>query len=641
MTSLPSPEPNTAYLAVATLATLAAVYACGWILLPRHLAASSKLLRSALIGTSGLLFLTGICAGLALHRLSYLTLIPMVQVALAGWSYLSNKRKPSADLPARDRWQKQDVLALILSVVVVTALFQYPLQRTLSDGTMRDVHSDLGFFVQQVMSIQDAGVANLWSPVLGDQTAAAGITQDLWYHWGSIFIAIGVTKTFQLPAINALLDVTGSVMDILLLLAASAIASLLIRGKTPWMLVVGALSLIATQTIKVPALLLWIDDLLPYGSFQHSKVTLALIFAYKYEGIIVLAALGAWLHRLNIVAILMLLFACISAPHTVAGCSVTGLAILVIGLALRHRTTWQAGLALVATPLAAWAAVTLLCGAEMAGGAKGIALMKVADLIEITKRGLIETGASLLISLLSLPGIVYFMRARDEEVTPHMRTLGWMAMGGITASCGAFHFLGRMADSFHVMLFVQTMLVMPLGIWGLARMMQHCSGPMRSIALAIIVASSLMGLHDLTLTRLAVVEGRWPTEDIAAAAKVIGGKPFGYFAAKDRGWWIPERSVMASMIDSRVARLNPIKDEQKKDASRYYGYTRPFELVAPQKGENAYSWSLRFAEKLGIRHVIEFPQEPLPPIIAAQAKLLLSLPSMKIYELMPQAAPQQ
>ncbi|MCB1212648.1 MAG: hypothetical protein KDK97_25210, partial [Verrucomicrobiales bacterium] len=177
--------------------------------------------------------------------------------------------------------------------------------------------------------------------------------------------------------------------------------------------------------------------------------------------------------------------------------------------------------------------------------------------------------------------------------------LAWMALGGILASCGAFQFLGQMADSFHVMLFVQTILVMPLGIWGLARMFQHSQGARRSVALAIIVACSLMGLHDLILPRLSQSRATWPSSDIAAVQELLNGQPFGYFAEKDRGWWIPERSVMASMIGSRVVRLNPMKDEQKKDASRYYGYTRPFQLLAPEKGENAYAWSLRFAEQLG------------------------------------------
>lgn len=633
MINLPSPEPGIGHLLIAILGTLAAIFGTGWALLPSRLASSSKLLRSTLIGASGLLFLTGFSATLTLHRLNYLTLIPVLQIIYAAWAQWQSRKQTDTDSPVRDAWTKQDLLALFVAGTVVTTLFHVPLQRELGDGTLREVHSDLGYFAQQMMGIPEAGVANLWGAVLGDQSHAAGINTDLWYHWGSIFIAIGIHKVMGLPPLAALLDVTGSAMNFLLLLAAAATASGLMRGKTGWMLLVGALSILATQTLKVPVMLQWMNDHFPYGSFQHSKVSLALFFAYKYEGILVLSALAAWLHRQIAVAILMLFCACVSAPHTVAACAVTGAAILVIGLILRQRDTWRTGITLLVTPAIAWAMTILLLHAEMAGGGKGIVMMNTAAIAEITKRGLIETGISLMISILSLPGILHLLLAKDQDANKNMRTLAWMALGGILASCGAFQFLGQMADSFHVMLFVQTILVMPLGIWGLARMFQHSQGARRSVALAIIVACSLMGLHDLILPRLSQSRATWPSSDIAAVQELLNGQPFGYFAEKDRGWWIPERSVMASMIGSRVVRLNPMKDEQKKDASRYYGYTRPFQLLAPEKGENAYAWSLRFAEQLGIHYVVAFPNEPLPAAITTRSKQILNLPSMKVYEL--------
>jgi hypothetical protein len=194
------------------------------------------------------------------------------------------------------------------------------------------------------------------------------------------------------------------------------------------------------------------------------------------------------------------------------------------------------------------------------------------------------------------------------------------------------------ADSFHVMLFVEFILVAPLGVWGLARMWQSGSGAPRALAGALITASLLMGLHDLLLPRIGRAATEWRQEDLAAVRAVLQGRPVGYFAREDRGWWIPKRGVMGSMVDSRVIRLNPLQQETKKAASRFYGYTRPFDLVPPVKGEDATLWALRFAQKLGVRHVLSTREQPLPKTVADRSRLVLAVRGIRVYAL-PASAP--
>lgn len=627
-------EPNYIILIAAVLGTLAIIFSCGWLLLPQSLGAQNKLLRAGLIGASGMLFVSSATASIVLHRMNYLALIPIVQIGFRLWSFWQQRRAGSPTAATRlDRWTRSDIIALIGSVVAVTVMFQLPLQRSLHEGTTREVHSDLGFYAQQVLAIQEAGVADQWSAVLGPQTQEAGITKDFWYHWGAIFLAIGVKDVFGIPAISALLDVTGSVMNILLLLCTSAIAAALVRGKTSTMLLIGALSLLATQVLRSLDLQTWLNTHLPYGTTQHSKFALAAYFSYKFEAVALLAALSAWINRFHLLAITVLFCACVSAPHTVAACGIAGGATLVIGVLLRNQNTWKTGAALIAVPSCAWFITVRIFGASMAGEGASILVTSPAAISSILLHGSLDAFISLGISMLSLPGILHLIIARDEDITPEARTLGWMALVSIASACIAFHLLQQMTDRHHVTLFIHAILVMPVGIWGAARLFKHSKRGLRTASLAIITASALMGTHDLMLPILSNTATTWKSEDLAAAKRLLKGAPLGYIAEHDRGWWIPERGVMASIIESRIVRLNPLKGEQKVASSVFYGYGKPLMLLKPTQKENAFAWTLRFAHKLGVQHLIEFPNQPLPPVIAQQAKLKLTTQSFKIYKL--------
>jgi len=634
MTASSSLDPSLPSLIFASLATLTAIFSCGWLLIPRHFGREDKLARAALLGASGMLFISSVIASIALHRMNYLALIPIVQIGFRFWSLWQSRRAtPAASPRPTDQWTRSEIMSLIGIGVVAVALFQIPLQRTLLDNTTREVHSDLGYYAQQVLSIEQAGVADLWSPVLGSASQEAGITQDLWYHWGAIFLAIGIKNVFAIPAISALLDVTGSVMHFLLLLGASAIASRLIKGKTASMLWVGALSLIATQIIRSLELQQWLNAHFPYGTTQHSRFALAAYFSYKFEAVALLAAIGAWLQRWHVAAMVILFCACVSAPHTVAACGIAGGATLVIGLLLRHPNMWKTGAALVAIPSFAWFVTVRVMGASMAGQRASILPTDPSTIGTIFLHSSVDILISLGVCALSLPGILHLIRSKDESDTEEARTLGWMALVSIASACITFHLLQKMTDRHHITLFIQAVLVMPTGIWGAARLFTRSSRGLRSMCLAVITASCLMGAHDLLLPFLSRTDTTWVSSDLQKAKEILNGAPVGYIATQDRGWWIPQRGVMSSIIGSRIIRLNPLKSEQDIASSVFYGYHKPFTLVKPIPQENVNAWTLRFAQKLGIQYLIEFPSQPLPPPILEWTKRVVSTPSFSIYTL--------
>lgn len=630
-------DPSLGAIAGVALATLAVLYGFGWVLVPRHVrSGGGKLFGLACVLTSGLLFVSGLSATLTLQRFNYLTLVPSIQLLAAlVWHWQARRCGPMLDQPG-ERWSWRDLAVLAGVVVACCSLYHVTSQRSFADGSVRELHADLGYFVQQVLALPEARVANLWGPTLGTHASAATAGHDLWYHWGSIFLAVAIKAVSGLPAMPALLDVARLVLNAILLMVASAVLGTLVKLPLWKLLLLGAVSITATQLMKIPAALEWMNAHLPYGHFQHSKVSLAQFFAYKFEGIVVLMALAAWLNRKTVLAVVLLLGAGISAPHTVAACGVAAGALGAVGIVLRKPPMWRTAAVMTVTLLAAWSATLWLGGAEMAGsGGQGNGLLNFADLPAMAGRGTVDFLISLVMSALSLPGIFFLIASKDPQASEESRILGWLALCGIAGSSLAFQLLHHMPDAFHVMLFVQTILVMPVGVWGLARIAAVSPGAGRSVALALMTAGTLMGVHDLIVPSVSRIKTVWRSGDLAAVQQVLQGRPFGYYASADRGWWIPKYSFLGGMLDSRCVRLNAAAEEQKIAASHYYGYTKPFQILPPASKENEWDWSLRFADQLGIEYLIETWDDRLPKAIQARSQLVLSVAGhrLRVYRL--------
>jgi hypothetical protein len=142
-----------------------------------------------------------------------------------------------------------------------------------------------------------------------------------------------------------------------------------------------------------------------------------------------------------------------------------------------------------------------------------------------------------------------------------------------------------------------------------------------------------MGAHDIWHARERLTALPYKAEDLRALRMSLNGQAVGYFAQTDRQWWISKHSTLASLLDVRCVRLNSIPSMDGDPYSRYYGASRPLELVPAREGESPAEWSLRFARRLGIRMIMETDADPLPETIKTGAKVLHAGPSLRLYEL--------
>lgn len=616
----------TAFIAVVALALLAGL---GSLLVPCWVTGTSKLLRLAVALASGLLFVTGVTATLALGRVCYLTLLPAVQVIAAGAWYLRKGGEASPPEP----WSRTEVLQMTITVLACLAFTAWHHQWRMADGGVRLFHSDLGYFIQLVDQLPKAQVANGWAVVLGEHLREGTSQADTWYHWGAIMLAIAVKAITGLPAIVALLGVSASVINAALVVAAAAVVRSVNGTLVGRSLLIGAASLVAVQWLRAYGLL-WISDWFPNGLVQHMRWTLAQMFSYKFEGVLVLATIAAWHQRKISLAVLLLFCAGISAPHTVGALGAMAGTLGVIGLLTKQRALWQTSAVMVATLLSAWAVIHFGFGGGLPK-AEGQSMVQwnLDDLRRSARAALIDTGIGLIVGALSLPGILHLIRARDAQATQETRTLGWMALTGIAGTYAAYSLMHSMADRFHFVLLVQAVLVLPAGIWGLARMAAIHGGAWRVSSGVVLILSTAMGIHDLVWLRKADRRAEWKRNDVAAIRSALQGQPFGYFADSDRQWWIPKQTILASLLEARCIRLNELPG--RDSYTRYYGADLLHELVPRQPPESAETWSRRFAARLGIQHVLEIAPDTVPPAMQPYVKEVIRSGGLRLLELSP------
>ena len=630
MSELSPLQPHVFTIAFAALVVLAVVGGIGWLLVPHWVTGESKLLRLAVVLASGLLFVSGMVATLALQRKCLLTILPLAQIAAAGCWYWRGRREKAGAWG----WNRSEAVALAGAVLACVLFTNWHHQWLRPDDQVRLFHSDLGYFIQLVDQLPKAQVANGWAVVLGEHINDGQQPQiDTWYHWGAIMLAIAVKQATDMPAIIALLGVAAGVMNVALVIAAGAMVRTLAGLSLGRSLVVGAASLVAVQWLRAYGLL-WIADWFPYGIVQHMRWTLAQMFSYKFEGVLLLTTLAAWHQRKAGLAALLLFGAGISAPHTVGAFGAMAGTLGVVGILTRQKTLWQTSAVMVGILLAAWGVVHFGFGGGLPK-AEGQSMLSwnVDDLRRSLRAAVIDCGIGLLVGALSLPGILHLIRARDAQATPETRTLGWMALAGIAGTYAAYSLMHSMADRFHFIALMQAALVLPAGIWGLARMAAIHRGGWRITAIGVIALGTGMGVYDLMWLRVADKSGEWRAADVAVIRQALQGRPFGYFASSDRQWWIPKHTALASLLEARCIRLNELPGTDAY--TRYYGADLIHQLAPRQPDDTAEVWSVRLARKLSIRYVLEIAPDPLPPAMKPYLKEVAQAHGLRLYELGP------
>jgi hypothetical protein len=353
-------------------------------------------------------------------------------------------------------------------------------------------------------------------------------------------------------------------------------------------------------------------------------------FSYKCQGTLGLCAIAAWLHQRRLVAALMLACAAVEAPHIVASVGVGAGSLMLLGMARRDRPSFTTGLSIVALLLGTWATVKLAGGSFPKSSGQALFSITTATFTESVRNGALDLALAALLGLITLPGLVHLIRARDAEATPEMRSLGWIALLAGFSAMVALQLMLANPDSFHISTLAQSMIIMPAGLWGLVRLIEVDTRQRRPLWIMLAAVSVIMGLPSVLAPVRMDKPERWTMADIGKVREALRGEPFGYISTKDRRWWLPKHAFLASLLDSRCIRLNPLQDRTR--LSEFYGESAPYCLTPRLPGETEDTWMQRFMATLGIDHLIETPDDPLPEAWLNRCELILESGGLRLYK---------
>lgn len=629
------------FLVVATLAILAAV---GRLLLPRGILPESKLARLAIPWGYGLVFLTGIMAWVILGRMNYiswLSICQLIGLAAARWLMRNGAGDSTSTADPDTGWTRREVTTALFTGLLLLVLLQLPCRFFSADGHVMRFNKDWAFFVEMVLALPESRAANGWSIFMGEHTIAATGYADMWYHWGPLLFAAGLRGLTGLPAAQVLLIVANTVFNAILLAALAAFVRSLCRLPVWQCLLAGGVALLSVHFLRLlPEAFNLLGAWLPFDIFHHVRMPLATMFAYKYEAVLLFTALLLWQGGRKAHALGMIYLAACSAPHTVAFLAPAAATLAALGAVWRDRSLLRIGASVTAALLGGWATVHFAFQTDMTGGkaTSHASFTGIDKLIETLRFGLLDSAAMLVVTIFFVAGCVFLIRHGRAVQDETARVLGWLALCGLVGSLFAFHALSS-PDKFHIVIMSHSVLIMPVGACGLLWMAVSTRGRHRLLAMALYVSGAALGVHTLLSNDILQGAEAWKLSDVQTLHQHLRGRPFGYLARNDRDWWIPKLCPLGAVLDSRCVRLNPL-DESKSAHFNPKLSRIPLEWMPPRKDESPVDWSLRLAKALGIRHIIETWQDPLPSVIRARLKPLHTAPGLFLYEIdEPAAAP--
>ncbi len=369
-----------------------------------------------LILAHGLVFTSGIAATLLLERFSCFALPPLIQIGLLASTVVRRAALPSF-APRSNTRLLPALVASVLSIAIVALLTRWD-NALVIDRKLAPLNADLGYFALLAKGLPEAGVASFWAAALGPLTQAAGETRDLWYHWGSIWLTAAVARGGSLPELTALLHIIDPALNAALALASASVIHHLTRWSWPRCLLAGCASLLAVSWPSLAALGS-LAAVIPGDLRQHVHPALYGMFSYKFEAVLVFAALSAWLHQQRHQAALLLAFAAFSAPHVFAVGGLAGgmLGLFALGARSIPRIRFAAGL--IGLLLLSWAVLHFGFGVSLPKTAE-TRLFNATPLAILAGTGhaLKDTLIGLLLALPMLLGLHQLKRLSREDALP-------------------------------------------------------------------------------------------------------------------------------------------------------------------------------------------------------------------------------
>ncbi|MBK8093734.1 MAG: hypothetical protein IPK32_17610 [Verrucomicrobiaceae bacterium] len=597
----------------------------GHLLTARRFDDGDALKRLALNLVFGMIFTIGIGITLYFGRAGIHLMPPLVLLGFAFWA----RRKFAAAAPNHATAEQRRGIWLVV-LLTFAGCCAYQLWRadwTGEGDLIRLDHSDYGYFAMLSKGIGEAKVSTGWAATTGLHAVAAGRSQDLWYHWGPMWMGLLISKVTGMPSIEAVLVTTGIITTLIVLLLVTAI----VRTLTGWSplrsLAIAVLSLMAMPYPEA------MRAFAPFGHVEHSRESFFFFISYYYEAVMVFAILLSWLRGRQALAAALIVCATISSPHFVGGAGIAVGVLMCAGVLLRDRSLYKPAAAAVGLILVTMILVQAGLGAttSVSNGEEGITLKHAATAF---MHGGLSTLVGIGVCVLFLPGWLRLVRNRSEDaISQRARLLGWLAFSGVTGGMVATY-LFQNVEQLHFTDFPNTLLAMPIGFWGLARLSTASVAWQRWIAIVAMVLCTAFGVTTLNRQQKDMAKTPWTPAQLNEIKQALAGEPFGYFSAKDRAWWLPKQSFVAALLDTRCIRLWPLKSADFENRfSRAAMDFLPMEMVPFREGEPIHEWSLKFMHHVGIRHILRAGDGPIPPEIAAQCYIVCGSDNLTLYRL--------
>lgn len=632
MLSNPSVLPNVWFDLLAAMLVLGISGLAGAALAWSGLHGEDRFERLVSMLVTGMLVSIGVGVTLVFGRAGQHTVAPLAILAasLYAWRRLPRERSTLPGIPV---WQA--ALAVVLVLGASAGFHAWHAYWLDAKGAVKMGHGDLGYYSMLARGLPEAGHSDGWAAVMGRALEEAGMARDTWYHWGPVWLGMLIHRATDLPAIESVLNATPTVLVTLMVLLSAAIVRRLTRWGLPWSLLAGAAAVVL---LPFPYHLREVlPDDLPHGWSQHWRDSLVWQFPYQFEAVITLMIFLAWLRGQQLLALLMVMCATISSPHFVGGAGVAAGTLMVFGLILRDKSLTRPAAVAVGTILLTWALLHWGVGARMSSGlvtqeGKGLFGFTFQALMERGLGALTDTGIELAMCLILIPGWLAFLR-RDSGLPPQARLLGWLALAALCGGMAAHHLFDH-AEKFHFTDFPMTVLAMPIAGWGLALWAARLQGWRRLLPAAALAVGFATGVEDIVLRKNFLREKGLPLQVLNDLKQTLSGETYGYFARRDRPWWIPKNSFTAALLDTRCVRLNALADADVQDnAARFYGTYLIMELEPYVDGEPMHEWSLRVARKLGVRHFLETAADPVPEEIKQRCSPVYSAEKVVLHRL--------
>ena len=593
----------------------------------------------ALLLAHGLVFTSSLAATVLLGRLSCFALPPLIQLGLLAWN-LRRPARPSTEGPgATDPASRRaSPLATIATIAAVALLTCWDNALVIA-GKLAPLNADLGYFALLAKGLPEAGVASFWAAALGPLTQAAGETQDLWYHWGSLWLVAAVARCTSLPELSCLLHIIDPALNASLVLASASVIQSLTRWSWHRCLLAGLASILAVSWPSLTGLGS-LASLISGDLRQHVHPALYGMFSYKFEAVLVFGALSAWLHQRRSQAAWLLAFAALSAPHVFA---VGGLAGGMLGLfALAARSVPRIHLAtvIIVLLLSSWAVLHFGFGVSLPKTAETRFFNPApAALLTGTGQAVKDTLLGVLLALPLLPGLRKLKHLRQPDTCPAAMaeaTGDWarLALGSLVGSYFAYALLLPEGDRAHFTMVAHAFLVFPVAFWGLCAGASHGSAITRRFFLALLLLTTSFGVVDRLSSRSWAANGRHDAAPLQQAAALLQGQPWGYFASSDRNWWISQHAILAGALNARCIRLNLIPSrDTTTDAARFYGSSRPLDLNPRLASDSDAAWALRLATHLGIKYLLVPEPNAVPTDFLSQTQEILRSTTWSLHRL--------